>query len=74
MTRSHTMGVSYITDSLITGSFDQYMRFWDPAMLNHPVEEFKREGGLWRIKENQNLYLNAIFAENFYEIVEINDG
>jgi hypothetical protein len=50
-------------DDLITASYDEYIRFWDPRQLVQPTNEIKRPGGIWRIKKNGNILLNALFSE-----------
>ncbi|CAD8193872.1 unnamed protein product [Paramecium pentaurelia] len=75
--KSHSQGITYLLNdgehNLITGSFDGYIRIFDKRQPNFPIEEYKREGGIWRIIKKGNQYLNGLFQEHKYELIEINN-
>lgn len=61
--RNHKMGttaVEFLTDvSLLSGSYDEYVREFDLRNLVAPVREFKSIGGIWRLKPFQDMLLVA---------------
>ena len=58
----------------MTGSFDSRLRVFDKRNLNIPLEEYKREGCIWRIVKHDSNYLLAISTESKYEIVSLKDN
>lgn len=56
--KSHSAGVCCIASSpqqehyLVTGSYDEHIRFWDTRRISHPVEiaQVSTGGGVWRLK------------------------
>lgn len=75
--RSHTQGVTYILNDgefqLITGCFDGEIRIFDKRQPNTIVTSYKRDGGIWRIIKKGNQFLNALFQDHLYELIEIAD-
>ncbi|CAD8116234.1 unnamed protein product [Paramecium sonneborni] len=73
--KSHSQGITYLLNdgqyNLITGSFDGYIRIFDKRQPNIAMEEYKREGGIWRIIKKGDQYLNGLFQEHKYELIEI---
>ncbi|KAK3224622.1 hypothetical protein Dsin_004484 [Dipteronia sinensis] len=72
----HTMGVCCITKSpsdpntLLTGSYDEYLRVWDVRSISKPVSEtsVRLGGGVWRIKHHPfvpGLILTACMHNGF---------
>ncbi|EEA08384.1 uncharacterized protein CMU_021480 [Cryptosporidium muris RN66] len=52
---SHNMGITCITPScnetsFWTGSYDEYIRYWDIRKLDNAIYEYKMNCGIWRIK------------------------
>ncbi|XP_039007780.1 diphthine methyltransferase homolog [Hibiscus syriacus] len=79
----HKMGVCFIAKSptdpntILTGSFDEYLRVWDLRSISRPVNEASvcLGGGVWRIKHHpfvSGLVL-ATCMHNGLAIVEIRD-
>ncbi|KAK0587947.1 hypothetical protein LWI29_031700 [Acer saccharum] len=79
----HTMGVCCITKSpsdpntLLTGSYDEYLRVWDVRSISKPVSEtsIRLGGGVWRIKHHPfvpGLVLTACM-HNGFSVVKV-DG
>merc|ERR1719383_1013537 len=63
----HTMGVTAMisdrtTDHrIITGSYDESLRWWDERNLRSPLESVDVGGGVWRIKQRkENLLIGAM--------------
>ncbi|CAN6713842.1 unnamed protein product [Malus baccata var. baccata] len=82
-TKAHTMGVCciaknpYDSNSVVTGSYDEYLRFWDVRSISTPVNETSvcLGGGVWRIKFHPfvaGLVLTACM-HNGFSIVKINE-
>ncbi|GAB2289495.1 hypothetical protein Dimus_023805 [Dionaea muscipula] len=80
----HTMGVCCIVKNpndaytLLTGSYDEYLRVWDVRSISKPVNETSigLGGGVWRIKYHpfvRDLLLVACM-HNGFAIVKINEG
>ncbi|KAL6177480.1 hypothetical protein ACLB2K_049006 [Fragaria x ananassa] len=80
----HTMGVTCIAknpsdpNTLLTGSYDEYLRVWDVRSISKPVNEMSTclGGGVWRIKYHpfvSSLVLAACM-HNGFSIVNINGG
>ncbi|KAM1451819.1 hypothetical protein ACFX2I_038883 [Malus domestica] len=82
-TKAHTMGVCciaknpYDSNCVVTGSYDEYLRFWDVRSISTPVNETSvcLGGGVWRIKFHPfvaGLVLTACM-HNGFSIVKINE-
>ncbi|KAB2633340.1 diphthamide biosynthesis protein 7-like protein [Pyrus ussuriensis x Pyrus communis] len=82
-TKAHTMGVCciaknpYDSNSVVTGSYDEYLRLWDVRSISTPVNETSvcLGGGVWRIKFHPfvaGLVLTACM-HNGFSIVNINE-
>ncbi|XP_062029492.1 uncharacterized protein LOC133745432 isoform X2 [Rosa rugosa] len=78
----HTMGVTCIAknpndpNTVLTGSYDEYLRVWDVRSISKPVNETSTclGGGVWRIKYHpfvSGLVLAACM-HNGFSIVKIN--
>lgn len=78
----HTMGVTCIAknptdrNTVLTGSYDEYLRVWDLRSISKPVNETSTclGGGVWRIKYHpfvSGLVLAACM-HNGFSIVKIN--
>eukprot|EP00163_Fabomonas_tropica_P017897 TRINITY_DN3176_c0_g1_i1.p1 TRINITY_DN3176_c0_g1~~TRINITY_DN3176_c0_g1_i1.p1 ORF type:complete len:348 (+),score=34.53 TRINITY_DN3176_c0_g1_i1:322-1365(+) len=73
--RAHTMGVCSLQSnpnvehSLISGSYDETLRFWDTRSMRRPLGEVVVGGGLWRLKWHptiSDLILTASMHNNFH--------
>lgn len=75
-TKAHKMGVCCIAKSpsdpntLLTGSYDEYLRVWDVRSISKPVNETSicLGGGVWRIKHHPvvpDLVLTACMHNGF---------
>ncbi|KAL3623938.1 hypothetical protein CASFOL_032754 [Castilleja foliolosa] len=75
-TKAHKMGICCIAKSpfdpntLLTGSYDEYLRVWDVRSSSKPVSESSicLGGGVWRIKHHptvQGLVLTACMHNGF---------
>ncbi|GAV58349.1 WD40 domain-containing protein [Cephalotus follicularis] len=77
----HTMGVCCITKSpddpntLLTGSYDEYLRVWDIRSISKPVSEtsISLGGGVWRIKHHPSVpsVVLAACMHNGFAVVKI---
>ncbi|KAI5329788.1 PREDICTED: diphthine methyltransferase [Prunus dulcis] len=81
-TKVHTMGVCCIVknpngpNTVLTGSYDEYLRVWDVRSISRPVNETSicLGGGVWRIKYHpfvSGLVLTACM-HNGFSVVKIN--
>eukprot|EP01069_Polyplicarium_translucidae_P001875 Polyplicarium_translucidae@DN1836_c0_g1_i1.p1 len=57
-TRAHTAGVTsvkFLDDGtrLLSGSYDEIIRYWDTRSLRSPISTVKAAGGVWRMKTDQ---------------------
>lgn len=78
----HTMGVTCIAknptdpNTVLTGSYDEYLRVWDLRSISKPVNETSTclGGGVWRIKYHPFLsgLVLAACMHNGFSIVKIN--
>ena len=82
----HKMGVCSIVDNpninqsnyLLTGSYDEYLRLWDKRSMKRPIDQMRFKDGVWRVKWNQNKYLNdyiliASMRDGFHILKMTND-
>jgi len=59
-TKSHNMGVTAIIsdrckeNQVITGSYDEKLRFWDERNLKYEIQSLQVDGGVWRIKQRSS--------------------
>ena len=72
--KSHLAGVTCFLshpkreNCLLTGSYDEKLRYFDTRSLKQPVAEINLGGGIWRIKSNpfdSNMILTACMYHNF---------
>lgn len=69
--KSHGAGVtsllsgSHIENSLVTGSYDERLRFFDTRQPKLSVFEINLGGGIWRIKQNPES-VNDLLTANMY--------
>ncbi|XP_063709717.1 uncharacterized protein LOC134838174 [Culicoides brevitarsis] len=75
--KSHGAGVtsllSFAENALISGSYDDNLRFFDTRQVKRAVFEKNLGGGIWRIKKNaRNELLTANMYHNF-TVLEVND-
>ncbi|CAN1231207.1 Diphthine methyltransferase homolog [Linum perenne] len=79
----HKMGVCCISKSpgnpntLLTGSYDEYLRLWDVRSISKPVNQVSAclGGGVWRLKHHPFLpdVIIAACMHNGFAIVKINE-
>jgi diphthine methyl ester acylhydrolase len=77
--KSHQAGVCSIVPLppkylLVTGSYDNYLRFFDLRNLSRPVRETKFGSGVWRIKHFQDKLLLACMNDGFRVVDIANDS
>lgn len=76
----HNYGVTSIHSNivephtLVTGSYDQFLRLWDTRNFNQPVSKIDLEGGIWRLKWDpfKHEYLFAACMSEGFKIVDWN--
>ncbi|XP_043704271.1 diphthine methyltransferase [Telopea speciosissima] len=82
-TRIHKMGVCCITNSsrdcntVLTGSYDEYLRVWDLRSISKPLNEIAigLGGGVWRIKQHPSVpdLILAACMHNGFAIVKVRE-
>lgn len=75
--KSHKEGVTHVIqegESLVTGSFDGKMRFFDRRRLGELVSAVDVGGGIWRVIKRGDNFLVALFQEQVYKRLEIEEG
>ncbi|XP_043813434.1 diphthine methyltransferase homolog isoform X2 [Manihot esculenta] len=81
--KAHKMGVCCIAkcpsnpNTLVTGSYDEYLRLWDVRSISKPVNETSIHlgGGVWRVKHHPYIpgLVLAACMHNGFAIVKIED-
>ena len=77
----HKMGICSIIDSfkneytLLTGSYDEYLRLFDKRKMNQTLDELKFKDGVWRIKWNQKKNDKILIAtmRDHFNIVQFDE-
>ncbi|KAM7461257.1 hypothetical protein LguiA_029378 [Lonicera macranthoides] len=80
--KAHTMGVCCIAKNpsdpytLLTGSYDEYLRIWDVRSMSKPISKTSicLGGGVWRIKYHPSVVDIVVAAcmHNGFSIVKVN--